>query len=263
MIEIKNLSFGYRKDEPLILNDLSLEIDEGTILTILGKNAVGKTTLLKCITAEIKDYTGEILIDGKCLDGISIDKLSKYIAIVASNNLSYQNLCVADYLVTGLTNQLASFGIPSKNQYEQANKVLCSLDKETLFNRQIYELSSGEMQIVKIGRAILQNPKIIIFDEPTSNLDIKNQLLVLNQITDLSKRGYTVITTTHNPGQAIELDGYTIMLHDEGYYFGMTKDIIDEENLNEIYDLSVFTEDVNNRKITIFNDDKNIHKLVY
>ena len=119
------------------------------------------------------------------------------------------------------------------------------------------------MQIVKIGRAILQDPKIIIFDEPTSNLDIKNQLLVLNQIADLSERGYTVITTTHNPGQAIELDGYTLMLHDEGHYFGMTKDIIDERNLNEIYDLNVFTEHVSDRKITVFNDDKNIHKLVY
>ena len=263
MIKIENLSFGYNKKSPQLLKNLSLNIDTGNTLVILGKNGVGKTTLLKCLSGEIKNYSGNIFIDSKNLLDYTTQEISHKIALVASNSTCYQNLCVADYLVTGLSNQLNTLQSPNKIHYEKAFEIIKELRQEKLFDSYIYELSSGEMQIVKIGRAILQDPKIIIFDEPTSNLDIKNQLLVLNQIADLSNRGYTVITTTHNPGQAIELDGYTLMLHDEGHYFGMTKDIIDEKNLNEIYDLNVFTEHVSDRKITVFNDDKNIHKLVY
>lgn len=263
MIKIDNLSFGYNKKAPQLLKNLSFDMDTGNTLVILGKNGVGKTTLLKCLSGEIRNYNGNIFIDSKNLLDYTTQEISHKIALVASNSTCYQNLCVADYLVTGLSNQLSMLQSPNKIHYEKAFQIIKELKQEKLFDSYIYELSSGEMQIVKIGRAILQDPKIIIFDEPTSNLDIKNQLLVLNQIADLSKRGYTVITTTHNPGQAIELDGYTLMLHDEGYCFGMTKDIIDERNLNKIYDLNVFTEYVRDRKITIFNDDKDIHKLVY
>lgn len=263
MIKIENLSFSYNKKSPQLLNNLSFEINDGNTLVILGKNGVGKTTLLKCLSGEIRNYSGNILIDSENLLEYTTQELSHKIALVASNSTCYQNLCVADYLVTGLSNQFNPLQSPNKLHYEKAFQIIKELKQEKLFDSYIYELSSGEMQIVKIGRAILQNPRIIIFDEPTSNLDIKNQLLVLNQIADLSKRGYTVVTTTHNPGQAIELDGYTLMLHDEGYHFGLAKDIIDERNLNEIYDLNVFTENISNRKITIFNDEKDVHKLVY
>lgn len=263
MIEIKNLSFQYNKNSRLIFDDLSFSLSENCVLSILGKNGIGKTTLIKCLISEISDYNGQILINGKDVSKMSVFELSKKIAIVATNNQCCQNLSVADYLVLGFANQLTFFSIPNKRQYEKAYDILEELGYGKLFNRLILELSSGEAQIVRIARAILQEPEIIIFDEPTSNLDIKNQLIVLNQITNLVQKGYTVITTTHNPGQTIELGGKVLIMTENECIFGDVSSIITEENLNKAYDLKVKLRNENDRVISTFSDESKIHKLIY
>lgn len=263
MIDVKNLSFKYKKDSPLILNDLSFSIGSSSALAILGRNGIGKTTFIRCLTAEIHNYLGSIIVDNKEVRELSINELSSLIAVVASNNPCYQNLCVADFLVTGFANRLTSLQSPNKSQYEKAYGILEELGHGDLFNRAIFELSSGEMQIVKIARAIIQNPKIIVFDEPTSNLDIKNQLIVLNQITGLAERGYCVITTTHNPGQAMELNDMVLMMSDTGQLFGKATDIITEENLKMTYDLDATIEQGRYRQYASFGDKEKLHRLVY
>lgn len=263
MIEIKNLTFQYNKDSRLIFNNLSFSLNENCVLSVLGKNGIGKTTLIKCLISEIKDYKGQILINGKDVKKMSELELSKKIAIVATNNQCYQNLKVADYLVMGFANQLNFLQTPSKKQYEKAFQVLEELGYGKLLNRLMLELSSGEAQIVRIARAILQEPEIIIFDEPTSNLDIKNQLVVLNQITNLVQKGYTVITTTHNPGQTIELGGKVLIMTENDCIFGDVETIISEETLNHAYELRVKLSDEEGRIIATFFDETNNHKLIY
>lgn len=263
MIKVQNLSFQYRKDLPLLLNDLSFEIDQGMVLTILGKNGVGKTTFLRCLTGELSSYTGSIYIDQKEVRDYSISELSQKIALVASNSPCYQNLSVADFLVTGFANRLASLQSPRKGQYVEALNILDSLGQASLFNRCTAELSSGEMQMVKIARAILQKPSVVVFDEPTSNLDIKNQLLVLEQISALAKRGFTVITTTHNPGQSLELGGYSLLLTGDQQIFGSTTHILTEENLSAIYGLDAMLENGISRNYASFSSPSGCHRLVY
>lgn len=263
MIEVQDLSFKYKSNAPLVLNGLSFSVDSGSILSILGKNGIGKTTFIRCLTAEVKNYKGSIKIDGQEVRDLSISELSKVIAMVASNNPCYQNLSVADFLVTGFANRLTTIQVPNRQQYERACDVLDELRHVDLLNRAIFELSSGELQIVKIARAILQNPKIVVFDEPTSNLDIKNQLMVLNQITNLANRGYTVITTTHNPGQSIELGGWVLMMTGETQLFGRVENVLNEENLGLVYDLNVSMEQGKFRTYVAFQDDMGEHRLVY
>ena len=224
---------------------------------------MGKTTFIRCLTSEVKNYTGSILVDSQDVRQLSVSELSKSIAVVASNNPCYQNLSVADFLVTGFANKFTALKVPSKNEYEKACSVLDELGHVALLNRAIFELSSGELQIVKIARAILQNPKVIVFDEPTSNLDIKNQLIVLNQITWLSERGYTVITTTHNPGQSIELGGMVLMMSGNCQVFGKTSEVLTEENLRSTYGLNVFVEEGRFRQYASFEDESGIHRLIY
>ena len=261
MIEIKDLTFRYNKDSRLIFNQLSFSLNENCVLSILGKNGIGKTTLIKCLTSEIKDYNGQIFIDGVDVKKMSDLELSKKIAIVATNNQCYQNLSVADYLVMGFANKLTFLQVPNKKQYEKAFEILNNLGYGMLLNRLMLELSSGEAQIVRIARAILQEPEIIIFDEPTSNLDIKNQLVVLNQISNLVQKGFTVITTTHNPGQTIELGGKVLIMTENDCVFGDVDTIISENNLNNAYGLNVKLSDKDGRIIATFYDDN--HKLIY
>jgi len=263
MIEVRNLSFKYKQGGPLILNDLSFKLGASSVLAILGRNGIGKTTFIRCLTAEVHNYLGSITVSDREVRELSVSELSSVIAVVASNNPCYQNLRVADFLVTGFANKLTSLQSPNKNQYEKAYSILEDMGHGKLFNRDIFELSSGEMQIVKIARAIIQNPKIIVFDEPTSNLDIKNQLIVLNQITRLAERGYCVITTTHNPGQAMELNDMVLMMSDEGQQFGKATDIITEENLKRTYDLEATIEQGRYRRYASFGDTENLHRLVY
>lgn len=263
MLEVKNLSFRYKKNSPSILNHISFHLKAGEILGILGKNGIGKTTMLRCITGELDNYTGSIQIAGREQKEYSINERSKILAIVSSDQLCYQNLRVADFLVTGFANKLAYLRTPNKNQYEQAYTVLDSMNQGKLFNASIFELSSGEMQIVKIVRAILQNPKIIVFDEPTSNLDVGNQLAILNQISQLSERGYTVITTTHNPGQMIELGGMVLLLSKEEYVYGKCDDVISSAGLSQIYDLNIELEHGKYREYAVCQDSLKMHKLVY
>lgn len=263
MIEIKSLSFQYNSKSPKLFENLSFNVGKGEVLVVLGKNGVGKTTLLKCITTELKGYSGEILIDGKDIRNYNVTELSKMVAIVASNNPCYQNLKVADYLVTGYANTLTSLQMPSKKQYEEAYQIIAELGQEKLYDSNIFELSSGEMQIVKLARAIIQKPKVILFDEPTSNLDVKNQLMILEQISYLSSKGFTVITTTHNPGQAIELNSKVLLFLNNSQIFGDVKSLITQNTLKELYDLEATLEKVGCRLATIFYNQDKSHKLVF
>ena len=263
MIEVRDLCFKYKSNAPLILNQLTFSLEDGAILSILGKNGMGKTTFIRCLTADLKKYTGTIKVDNKEVRSLSVNELAQTIAVVASNNPCYQNLSVADFLVTGFATKLTSLRAPDRKQYEKACSVLEELGHTDLLNRSIFELSSGELQIVKIARAILQDPQIVIFDEPTSNLDIKNQLMVLNQISHLAERGYTVITTTHNPGQSIELGGHVLLMSGTSQVYGAAESVLTAENLCSVYGLDVDMEHGRHRTYASFQDNLRLHRLVY
>ena len=207
-IEKLNISFGYN----VLIKDLNLTINQNTILSIFGKNGMGKTTLIKCFTKQFDNYAGNIYIGDRNVQEFSIEELSKIIAVVYSGGELFQDLKVMDYLVMGCTNKMTLFENPSNEFYSFAYDMLKSIEKAYLYNKNIFSLSSGEMQIVKIVRGILQKTQILILDEPTENLDIENQIQVLNLIEDLKNRGYTIIMITHNPRHMLELGGQILML---------------------------------------------------
>ena len=150
---------------------------------------------------------------------------------------------------------MTPFSKPNSEYVQSAYDILSSFGKQNLFNKQIDQLSSGERQIVMIARVLLQNPEIIIFDEPTANLDVKNQIVVLNQIKKLSEQGYTVLVTTHNPGHAYSMGGKTLMMGKGKYCFGDTQKVISEQTLSDYYDLTVTMQSVADFQCMIFQND--------
>ena len=237
MLRVSNLSFTYQQNQPLVLQGLSFNLEKGNILNVLGQNAVGKTTLIRCLVRELSSYSGEISLEGKDIKTFSVKEYAKKVGVVSAMFQVYQNLLVADYLTTGFINQLASFSRPSNELIEKAYAVLERFNKPELFIKQINQLSSGEKQIIMISRVLIQDPEVIIFDEPTANLDVKNQIFVLEQMYQLSKLGYTVISSTHNPGHALTLRGETLLMGKGKYLYGMTEEIINGDNLTEYYEL--------------------------
>ena len=255
MIKVKNLSVSYGKGLPDIISDMSFELEKGCILNILGQNAVGKTTLIRTLMRELPDYKGFISVGDHDISSYSIRDYAKIVGVVSTSYTTFQNLLVADYLVTGFVNQMTPFSKPNSEYVQRAHDILKGFEKQDLFNKQINQLSSGERQIVMIARVLLQNPEIIIFDEPTANLDVKNQIAVLNQINKLSKQGYTVLVTTHNPGHAYSMGGKTLMMGKGKYCFGDTKEIITERTLSTYYDLTVTMQPVADYQCMIFQND--------
>ena len=257
MIKVENLSVSYGKGLPDVICDLSFDLEKGCILNILGQNAVGKTTLIRTLMRELQNYRGSIKVGGNEISSYSIRDYAKIMGVVSTSFSTYQNLLVADYLVTGLLNQMTPFSKPSGEYVQKAFDVLSSFGKQELFNKQIDQLSSGERQIVMIARVLLQNPEIIIVDEPTANLDVKNQIAVLNQIQKLAAQGYTVLVTTHNPGHAYSMGGKTLMMGKGKYCFGDTQDVITAQNLSEYYELDVTMQPADGFQYMVFQNADN------
>ena len=263
MLKVNDLSVSYGEKQPLILQNLSFDLKKGSILNILGQNAVGKTTLIRCLIRELTNYDGQIMINDQDVRSFSIKEYAKKVGVVSASFQAYQNLLVADYLLMGFINQLSNFSRPTRTLVEKAYTILEGFNKPELFNKQINQLSSGEMQLVMIARVIIQDPQIIIVDEPTANLDVKNQLFVLEQILQLSKQGYTVIITTHNPGHAISLGGKTLLMGKGKYVFGDTTEVISSDRLTEYYGISVKIQKESDYQVIVFtNGDSDAINLV-
>lgn len=265
MIKVDNLSVSYGKGLPDVISNMSFELDKGCILNILGQNAVGKTTLIRTLMRELQNYRGSVKVCGKEISSYSIRDYAKIMGVVSTSFNTYQNLLVADYLVTGFLNQMTPFSKPKDEYVQKAYEVLSSFRKQDLFNKQIDQLSSGERQIVMIARVLLQNPEIIIVDEPTANLDVKNQIAVLDQIQNLASRGYTVLVTTHNPGHAYSMGGKTLMMGKGKCCFGDTCKVITEQTLSEYYELDVTIQSAEDFRCMVFQnlENQNGVKLVF
>ena len=185
ILEVKNGSFSYGKRE--ILRNISFDLEEQKIMTILGPNGVGKTTLLKCIMGFLPWNGGEARILEKNLKAYSDRELWKQISYVPQAKRSAFSYGVLEMVVMGLDKENSFFYTPKKDQFDKANEMLKELGVGKLAGRYCNELSGGELQMVMLARALVSGPKLLILDEPESNLDMKNQLRVLDAISYINQ----------------------------------------------------------------------------
>lgn len=178
MLEVKDLSFHYTKEKN-ILSDINFTLKKGEMIAVLGNNGIGKSTLLKCLTRILNTTAGEILYQKQDLLKLSQLDLAKYFAYV-SQRMSAMELTVDDFIMIG-RKPYQSFRVTQKD-HEIVNQTKEILEIPSSFSeRMIHQLSEGEKQKVMIARALAQEPKFLLLDEPTSNLDVKNQFQVLQK----------------------------------------------------------------------------------
>ena len=176
-IEVQGGTFGYGPDP--IISKLDLPVRDNRVLTILGKNGVGKTTLLKCMMGFLKWREGQTLLDGRPLTSYPSKEVWKRISYVPQAKRSPFAFSVLDTVVMGLNANAKAFSVPSHADYDKARAVLESLGMSAIIDKDSSEISGGELQMVLIARALVSDPAILILDEPESNLDMRNQLRVL------------------------------------------------------------------------------------
>ncbi len=251
MLQLKNVCNGYKNEK--VVKNINLTVKQGEAVCILGPNGVGKTTLFKTILGFIKPKSGEILLEGKNIFSMDRREIAKIIGYVPQGHIPPFPYRVKEVVIMGRCPYIGSFGSPSLEDENFVDNLLNKLKIYDLRDKYYTEISGGERQLVLIARALAQEPKLLIMDEPTSNLDFGNQIRVLEHIRNLvTYSNIGLVMTTHHPNHVF-LCGTEVVLMKNGEVFksGDPLKIMTKENLKEIYGVS-----------TCFIDEENIKAFV-
>lgn len=235
IIEAKGLSFSYDKRSS-VLNDVTVSFPPQSLVAILGRNGCGKSTFIDCLSGFNKPQSGVILVNGEELTSYSKRGLAKQLAFVPQSTTLNMDYTVREFIGFGRTPFIPLDGRMSKedNEFVERSAEICRVVH--LLDKTINKLSGGEKQLCYIARALAQDSKAIIMDEPLSSLDYGNQKIVLNLFKTLRENGKTIIFTTHNPEQLSHIDCEVISFKD-GTVFDRRKssDVLDPDFIDAVY----------------------------
>lgn len=249
-IEVVNLSFGY--GERPVLDGINFKTQENQLVSILGPNGVGKSTLFNCILGLLKGYAGQVLLNGMDSKNLSIKEMAKLVAFIPQSHYPSFNYSVSDIVLMGTTVQVSAFSKPGKKQLKLVEAALERLGISYLRDRGYTQISGGERQLVLMARALVQETRILILDEPTANLDYGNQIRVMTQIKSLAGEGYTIIQSTHNPDQTFLFSDVVMAMKDGKIVaYGLPGDIFTEELIRNLYAAEVKIQSLYEDKIRV------------
>ena len=232
MLEVRDLVFGYDRQNP-VLKGVNLSLEEGRVGILLGRNGAGKTTLFKIMTGVLKPDSGSIIYNGKDLLQMSRRERAGIVAYVPQQ-IDFGALTVYQTVLTG---RVSYYTVkPSASDLKVVERILSEMELEDVSCRNVLELSGGERQKVAIARAMAQEPKVLVFDEPTGNLDIANELLIINEAKKIAhEKGITVISSIHDLNQAMYFGDVFFFMKDGKIKVSGGPEVFDEKIINDIY----------------------------
>jgi len=245
--KVENMEFGYRSKS--IITDISFEVEEGDILTILGPNGVGKTTLLKCINRILKMRSGSVDVDGISISSMDIREMAKIIGYVPQR-VHVSGSTVFESVLLGRKPHL-SWDISQKDLI-LTSRVIEAIGLSDISEKEINTISGGEYQLVQIARAIVQQPKVILLDEPTNNLDISNQNHILNVLTAIVKENnMCAVMTNHDINLSLRHSDKFIFMKAGEIYAAGGIEIVVPDVIKAVYGVDVDIEVVRGHTIVI------------
>jgi len=253
-ITTEDISLSY--NGRLVLGEVSLLLRKGAVITLLGPNGCGKTTLLKVINGLLLPDRGRIYVDGRDTSGLRQNDLARLMGHVPQTQRSSFPFSVLDIVLTGRMPHISAFSSPGKNDVEKALLALQMVGAAHLSGRTYTQISGGERQLVMIARALAQEPSFLLLDEPTSYLDFKNQFSVLKMISRIAfEKKVTVVMTLHDPNHAMMFSDEVVLLrkledgcrggpgHDSVcknvVAFGDPHEVMTSQNIRDAYGIEV------------------------
>jgi iron complex transport system ATP-binding protein len=243
MLEARNISvrFGTRE----ILRDVSLSARAGSIVALLGPNGAGKTTLLRACNGTVALIAGQIELDGANLRELSRREIAKNLAVVAQENETKFPITVFEFVVAGRFARGPAFGWETPADIDAAKNALSLCDLSGFGDRVMNELSGGERQRVVLARALAAETRVLLLDEPTANLDLAHQGLMLRLVRDRClKMGAAAIVITHDLNLATEFADVAVMLNGGRVVAaGSPTEVLTEANVRAVYNVNVLLDE--------------------
>ena len=249
MLNVENLTFRYSKFSRPVLNGASLHLKAGEIGILLGKNGSGKTTLFKNILGINKPGSGKILFEGEDLLKMSRKERARRIAYVPQD-IHFGALTVFDSIMLG---RISYFGLKSgDDDFKAVEKILMDMGLTEYAFRMVDELSGGERQKIAIARAMAQEPKLMVFDEPTGNLDIANEQLIIEEARKLAKqKNIAILSSLHDLNQALTFGDKFFFLKNGVVKYAGGREIITPEVIRDTFDVDVRIREIDGQTVVL------------
>lgn len=243
ILDVRAAQFSYSQDIP-VFQDISFSLGEGDIFCILGPNGIGKSTLVRCLARLLTLSSGRIALEGKDIAGMSRKDIAKTVAFIPQIRSPAFSYSVFEFVLMGRSPYVGLLSTPYEQDISIAEDALSMVRITGLKEKKYTEISGGEQQLALFAQAIAQEPSLLLLDEPTSHLDLANQIHILEIIEDLAARGLTTVMTTHIPDHAILLGHRAAIMKDHTFFSeGSVDEVITDENMRHAYgiDVSILT----------------------
>ena len=249
MLKVDHLQFAYSKNGRLVLDGASLELKQGQIGILLGKNGSGKTTLFKNILGIEKPKSGSIHFDGENLLKMTRRERARRIAYVPQH-IHFGDLTVLDSVLMG---RISYFGMKAgREDYAAVEKILEDMGLTEFAYRSAEALSGGEKQKIAIARAMVQEPKLMVFDEPTGNLDIANEQLIIREAKKLAReKNISILSSLHDLNQALSFGDKFFFLKNGVVTYAGGREIITPEVVNDTFDADVRIREIDGQTVIL------------
>ena len=249
-VRVENLHFSYAD---FALRVAGQTFAEGRVTSVVGPNGAGKSTFLKCLAAVLPTPRGSVFVDGQDLAGLSGKSRARLVGYVPQETSFTFNYSVLDFVLTGRAASIPVFSSPSRHDVEAAEEALRYVGLADFPGRPFFELSSGERRLVLIARTLAQQPAILLLDEPTTFLDPRHEVEILELVRRLAaERGKTVIVTLHALDMAVKYSDVMVFMKGGGIVAaGPPGDILSEALLKAVYDIDMGILNVDGRRLIV------------
>lgn len=247
MLSVENIRFSYNSHP--VLDDVTFSVEKGRVLAILGVNGAGKSTLLKCLNRILRPQDGAVWLDDKNVLHLPQDAIARRMGYVPQQH-SQPFLSVYEAVLMGRRPRMG--WTVSKTDHAVVEQTLRKMGLSALALRPVNKLSGGEVQKVMIARALAQSPAILLLDEPTSNLDLKNQMEVMRLVRSVvDTQGLMAVVAIHDLNLAVRFADHLLFLKDQRIHAIAAKEELDAEIIEQVYGIEVLVRELSGHRVVV------------